>query len=140
MARQKRPAARIVSGFQKFRPSRTAFRPLAASFLKSRFAYAAWAVLRINRSGVGAATSLKVFQPAPFAANAAGAKVSENRLQEIMADGSVGPAVRLPLTQPLAEFFTATPRGGSAPAATLDLLGRRPGAYQTICYARVRLW
>ena len=43
---------------------------------------------------------------------------------------------RVSLRRPLAGFFTATPRGGSAPSATLDALGDLDGAMR---YARIRL-
>jgi hypothetical protein len=69
-----------------------------------------------------------------------GQAVSENRLLEMLADGEPGAAVRIPFKQPFTSFFTATVRGGSPPASTLDLLGQRAGASLTINYARVRLW
>jgi len=68
-----------------------------------------------------------------------GRGISENRLLELRADGSVGEPVRVPLQKPFTEFFTATSRGGSAPSFVLDLLGQRAGASTTISYARVRL-
>lgn len=76
-----------------------------------------------------------------FGADDGGNAVRENRLVEILPDGTVGEAARLPLEHPLAEFFTATPRGGSPPSVTLDLIGNRAGTpYTTLYYARVRLW
>ena len=61
-----------------------------------------------------------------------------NGLMEVLADGSAGSAVRLALAKPFApQFFTATPRGGSAPSKYLDLLGAAEGDPQTIRYARV---
>lgn len=68
-----------------------------------------------------------------------GRGISENRLLELRADGSVGEPVRVLLQKPFTEFFTATSRGGSAPSFVLDLLGQRAGASTTISYARVRL-
>lgn len=71
--------------------------------------------------------------------NAAGQSVSENRLLEVRMDGSQTAPVKVPLQHPLSDFFTATPRAGSPPATTLDLLGQRVGSPATISYARVRL-
>ena len=69
-----------------------------------------------------------------------GKAVSENRVLEMLPDGEPGPAVPIPFKQPFTSFFTATVRGGSPPASTLDLLGQRSGAPLAISYARVRLW
>ena len=69
-----------------------------------------------------------------------GRKLSENRIAELLPDGGLGPSVRVPLRHPMQGFFTATPRGGSAPSEVLDLLGARLDAPHTIGYARVRLW
>ena len=69
-----------------------------------------------------------------------GKPLAENRLWELGADGSLGPSCRLPMKFPLAKYFTATVRGGSAPSTTLDLLGTSSAAPATIRYARVRLW
>jgi len=71
--------------------------------------------------------------------NDAGKSVSENRAREILPDGSIGPAVTLPLQKPLVNFFTATVRAGSAPSHAVELLGQRSGTPLTISYARVRL-
>ncbi|HTL57843.1 MAG TPA: hypothetical protein VL361_19300 [Candidatus Limnocylindrales bacterium] len=73
-------------------------------------------------------------------ADPAGKQVSENRVVEIMDDGSVGPPVRVPLQRPFTSFFTATVRAGSPPSRTVDMLGQRAGASQTISYAAVRLY
>ncbi|NSW55916.1 MAG: hypothetical protein HPY44_07885 [Armatimonadetes bacterium] len=73
--------------------------------------------------------------------DAAGKRYWENRVVELLPDGSQGQPVRLPLKFPLSEFFTATPRGGSPASATLDLIGTRVGApVTTLYYARVKLW
>jgi hypothetical protein len=72
-----------------------------------------------------------------------GGTTRENRLMELSADGAPGPSVAIPLEHPLSNYFTATPRGGSAPSTTLDLLGVRfqpPPGDPAICYARVKLW
>jgi hypothetical protein len=68
--------------------------------------------------------------------DAAGNGLSENRLVEILPDGSLGSPVRVPLQKPMSSFFTATPRAGCAPAATIDLFG---DLGQTLRYARVRV-
>jgi len=68
--------------------------------------------------------------------DAAGKAVSENRLVEVRPDGSLGAAVRVPLKTPMSSFFTATPRAGGAPSATIDLLG---DVGKTVRYARVRV-
>ncbi|MHB8863247.1 MAG: hypothetical protein ACYC6N_12625 [Pirellulaceae bacterium] len=69
-----------------------------------------------------------------------GQSVSENRILELHANGSVGGAVRVPLQSPFAAFFTATIRGGSPPSDVLDLLGMRADQDHAISYARIRLW
>ncbi|MEN6334905.1 MAG: hypothetical protein ABFE01_11635, partial [Phycisphaerales bacterium] len=71
--------------------------------------------------------------------DASGRRVSENRLLEILSDGSAGNSVRVPLTKPFTEFYTATPRAGSPPSRTLELLGIRQGSSATISYARIRI-
>jgi hypothetical protein len=70
--------------------------------------------------------------------DAAGRGLSENRLGELRDGKFARPPVRVPLKHPLGEFFTATPRAGSPPAAVLDLLGERADEPHTIGYARVR--
>jgi hypothetical protein len=70
-----------------------------------------------------------------------GQRVSENRLVELLADGTTGTPAVLPLKHPMRMAFTATPRGGSAPSDILDLFGiRASGPSATLCYARVRLF
>ncbi|MBM3999694.1 MAG: hypothetical protein FJ297_09185 [Planctomycetes bacterium] len=97
----------------------------------------------------GVQGSAAKFQPTPdgrlfvayYAAgsDAGGAGVSENRVVEITRDGAIlGPA-RIPLANPFASFFTATPRAGSPPSYWLDMMGERPGKPQSIGYARIRL-
>ncbi len=72
-------------------------------------------------------------------ADSAKRPLSENRLAEVRADGSIGPARRIPFRKPFTEFFTATPRAGSPPSDRIDLLGIQQGAGAAIGYARVRL-
>ncbi len=71
--------------------------------------------------------------------NTAGKAVSENRLLELLPDGTNSPPVTLAMKHPLSGFFTATHRAGCAPSTTLDLLGVRVGSRHTISYARIRL-
>jgi len=72
--------------------------------------------------------------------DASGKSVSENRLIELHHDGTAGEPVKVPLEKPFRSYFTATPRAGSPPSRTLELLGQRVGASGVIGYARVRLW
>ncbi len=71
--------------------------------------------------------------------DAAGKSISENRLLEILPDGSVSKAVRVPLQRPFTDFFTATIRAGSPPSRTLELLGTRQGSNTTISFARIHI-
>ena len=63
----------------------------------------------------------------------------ENRITELLPDGTVDVAVRIPLTKPFANFFTATIRAGSPPSWMLEMLGQRDDGPNTISYARVNL-
>jgi len=69
-----------------------------------------------------------------------GQAVAENRVMEILTDGSVGAPVRLPLSKPFGSYFTTTVRAGSPASSTLEMLGPRAGDGNTIRYARVRLY
>ncbi|MHC4174872.1 MAG: hypothetical protein ACYST5_18305 [Planctomycetota bacterium] len=71
--------------------------------------------------------------------DATGQRVSENRLQEILSDGTVSRSVRVQLKKPFTSFFAATIRAGTPPSNTLELLGIRKGSRTTISFARVRL-
>ncbi len=71
--------------------------------------------------------------------DAQGQRVSENRILEILADGSPTDAVRVPLAAPFMEFYTATTRAGSPPSKTLELLGIRRGSSSAVSYARIRI-
>lgn len=71
--------------------------------------------------------------------DAAGKPVSENRLLEILRDGTPTEPVTVPLQHPMNSYFTATPRAGSPLSNTLDLLGLRVESPTTVSYARVRL-
>jgi hypothetical protein len=67
-----------------------------------------------------------------------GKTVAGNRVMEVLADGSHGKPVPVPLEHPFTNFITASWRGGSAPSNLLDVLGvtdDRPG----MCYARINL-
>jgi len=68
--------------------------------------------------------------------NDAGRPVAENRILEIARDGSPGDPVKAPLARPLSFFFTAGPRGGSAPSEIIDLYGRSD---RTMRYVRINL-
>jgi hypothetical protein len=71
--------------------------------------------------------------------DAAGKRLSENRLMEVRPDGAASEAVRVPLRVPFTSFFTATVRAGSPPSNTIELLGERAGQPLAIGYARIRL-
>ncbi len=71
--------------------------------------------------------------------DAGGKSISENRLLEILPDGTISGAVRVPLEKPFTDFMTATVRAGSPPAQTLDLLGTRQGSGSTISFARIEV-
>ena len=71
--------------------------------------------------------------------DAGGLPLSENRLLEILPDGSTSIAVRVPLQKPFTDFYTATTRAGSPPSWTLELLGVRQGSSATISFARIRM-
>jgi hypothetical protein len=68
--------------------------------------------------------------------DAEGKAVSENRLVEILADGSIAAPVKVSLQKPFSSFFTATPRAGNAPSVLIDVFG---DVDKTMRYARVRL-
>jgi hypothetical protein len=71
--------------------------------------------------------------------DAAGQRVSENRILEVLPGGKTGEAAKVGFKSPFTSYFTATVRAGSPPSETLELLGQREGASQTLSYARVRL-
>jgi hypothetical protein len=68
-----------------------------------------------------------------------GRRVFENRLVELLPDGTVGAPVRIPLQQPFTNYFTTTVRAGSPPSRTLEMFGLRDGKPNTMSYARVSL-
>jgi len=72
-------------------------------------------------------------------ADASGKTVSENRVMEILPEGTHSQPVKVALAHPFASFMTASQRGGSPPSATLDVLGESPDQPRTIRYARIRL-
>ena len=63
----------------------------------------------------------------------------ENRIAEILPDGTVGVPVRIPLKKPFTNYFTTTVRAGSPPSWTLEILGQQENAPNTISYARASL-
>jgi hypothetical protein len=107
-------------------------------------------LLLAQEGGANEIPSAPRFQPTPDnrvfviyyvgGTDSSGKAVSENRVQEILPTGEVGPAVRVPFQQPFISYFTATVRAGSPPSTTVELLGQRVGDPLTLCYARVRLW
>jgi len=72
-------------------------------------------------------------------ADASGKAVSENRLLEVLKDGTATAPVTVPMQRPMNSYFTATPRGGSPTSYTLDLLGTTVANPQKISYARIQL-
>lgn len=72
--------------------------------------------------------------------DASGQSVSENRVQELYPNGEISPAIKIPFKQPFTFYFTASVRGGSAPARKIEMLGQCNGAPQTIRYAKVKLY
>jgi len=71
--------------------------------------------------------------------DASGKHISEDRLLEILPDGSASNSAPVPLKKPFTDFFTTTIRAGSPPSKTLELLGTRQGSNATISYARIRI-
>lgn len=69
----------------------------------------------------------------------AGKRFAGNLLFEVLNDGSAGPVMQVPLRYPLDSYFVATPRAGSPPSYTLDLLGTTRGDPLTIRYARLKV-
>jgi hypothetical protein len=71
--------------------------------------------------------------------DAQGQALAENRLVELLPDGTLGATARVPLESPLSSFFTATVRGGSPASNLLELLGLRANQADAMHYARIRL-
>jgi len=71
--------------------------------------------------------------------NKAGEFTKENRIMEISSDGSAGISTSIPLKYPMSTFFTATPRGGSLPSTTIDLVGSSSDGMNQVHYAKIRL-
>lgn len=69
-----------------------------------------------------------------------GAALSENRMLEILPDGTPSMPTALPFKHPLTQFFTASPRAGCAPSWTLDLLGHRRGGWRPAPETGGREW
>jgi hypothetical protein len=65
--------------------------------------------------------------------------VSENRLIEILPDGTQGQPQKIALEEPFTQFFTATWRAGASPSDVLDIYGIRVGSDHTLSYARMRI-
>lgn len=75
-------------------------------------------------------------------ADGSGNAVSENRVTEILSDGTHTPPMRVALDAPFSSFITATVRGGSAPSSVMDILGHTVGrdGGRDVRYARVNLF
>ncbi len=71
--------------------------------------------------------------------DAAGKRVSENRVMEILTGGETGEPMKVGFKSPFTSYFTATARAGSPPSDTLELLGQREGVPQTMSFGRVKL-
>jgi hypothetical protein len=71
--------------------------------------------------------------------NADGQPVSEDRLLEVLPDGTQTKPQRIALDKPFTSFFTATWRAGCAPSDVLDIYGTRVGGGNTLSYARIRI-
>jgi hypothetical protein len=71
-------------------------------------------------------------------ADETGKGIAENRVVELLPDGTVGTPVRVPLQAPFTSFMTATERGGSPPSEVLEVLGQASGM-PGLTYARINL-
>lgn len=71
-------------------------------------------------------------------ADETGKGIAENRVVELLPDGTVGTPVRVPLQAPFTSFMTATERGGSPPSDVLEVLGQASGM-PGLTYARINL-
>jgi hypothetical protein len=67
-----------------------------------------------------------------------GRRVCENRVIEILPNGTFGVPARIALGKPFTSYFTTTVRAGSPPSGVLEMLGVRDGIPNTLSYARVR--
>ncbi|MBI3922049.1 MAG: hypothetical protein HY318_11580, partial [Armatimonadetes bacterium] len=70
--------------------------------------------------------------------DANGKGLSENRVMEILPDGSHGDPVKVPLEHPFTSFQTASVRAGCAPSNILDVLGTTTDQ-SGMSYARINL-
>lgn len=68
-----------------------------------------------------------------------GKQNSENRLMEVYNDGTVSRSVAIPLEYPMSFFFTATPRGGSLPSTTIDMVGQGINDRNSVRYAKIKM-
>ena len=64
---------------------------------------------------------------------------TENRIMEVHKDGSASISVKIPLEYPMSFFFTATPRGGSLPSATIDMVGQASNDRYKVRYAKIKM-
>jgi hypothetical protein len=68
-----------------------------------------------------------------------GRPVSEDRLIEILRDGTQSKAVPVPLKRAFTRFFTATWRAGSPLSNVIDIYGSQTGSEGAMSYARIRI-
>ena len=71
--------------------------------------------------------------------NAAGESLSENRILEILPDGTATNSATVDLQYPFTSVYTATWRAGCEPSNVLDVYGQCAGKKNMLSYARVRL-
>jgi hypothetical protein len=71
--------------------------------------------------------------------SADGLNQSEDRVVELLPDGSQSEAVAVPLKRPFTRFYTATWRNGSAPSHLIDVYGTQADSEGTLAYARIRI-
>jgi hypothetical protein len=68
-----------------------------------------------------------------------GGGAAGNRLYEVRRDGTIDDPIHIGFRTPFTTFFTATPRAGSSPSRTIDLLGHQAGKPLTLSYGQIRL-
>lgn len=70
--------------------------------------------------------------------HATGSDRNQDEVREIHRDGKISESVPVRLQFPFHQFYTATPRAGSAPSPWLDMVGIKASDPHTVRYARVR--
>lgn len=135
---------------ERFFPGQEQSHGLYYSYIQNGKLVGRWTVAESRDSKPGVMGSAGRFQITPdnrlfivFYASgteAPGKTISENRVVEVLPEGSFGTFMTIPLSSPFTSYFTATPRAGSKPSRTLDLFGLKSGAGQVLSYARVQLY